>query len=72
MTDILIRDVPADVVAVEANAKRVGLSRNEYLRRQLIREATRTTEKLTMGELRRFAQTVSDLDAPEVMAKAWQ
>lgn len=73
MTDILIRDVPAEVIAaVEANAKHMGLSRNEYLRRQLIRDATPTTEKLTMGELRRFAQTVSDLDDPEVMAKAWQ
>lgn len=73
MTDILIRDVPAEAIAaVEANAKRMGLSRNEYLRRQLIREATRTTEKLTMQELKRFAETVSDLDDPEVMAKAWQ
>ncbi|MGH3928667.1 MAG: type II toxin-antitoxin system VapB family antitoxin [Pseudonocardiaceae bacterium] len=73
MTDILIRDVPAEAIAaVEANAKRMGLSRNEYLRRQLIREATHTTEKLTMQELRRFAETVSDLDDPEVMAKAWQ
>ncbi|MGH8939213.1 MAG: type II toxin-antitoxin system VapB family antitoxin [Actinomycetes bacterium] len=73
MTDILIRDVPAEAIAaVEAKAKRMGLSRNEYLRRQLIREATDTTEKLTMQELRRFAETVSDLDDPEVMAKAWQ
>ncbi|MGQ0775098.1 MAG: type II toxin-antitoxin system VapB family antitoxin [Pseudonocardiales bacterium] len=73
MTDILIRDVPAEAIAaVEANAKRMGLSRNEYLRRQLIREAARTTEKLTMQELRRFAETVADLDDPEVMAKAWQ
>ena len=73
MTDILIRDVPTrDIERLEANAKRLGLSRNEYLRRQLIREATHTTEKLTMQELRRFAETVSDLDDPEVMAKAWQ
>jgi hypothetical protein len=73
MTDILIRDVPAEVIAaVEANARHLGLSRNEYLRRQLIRDATSTTEKLTMGDLRRFAQTVSDLDDPEVMTKAWQ
>lgn len=73
MTDILIRDVPAEAIAaVEANAKRLGLSCNEYLRRQLIREATRTTEKLTMQELRRFAETIADLDDPEVMAKAWQ
>lgn len=72
MTDILIRDVPADVIAaVEANAKRLGLSRNEYLRRQLMREATQATGTLTMNDLRSFAETVSDLDDPEVMAKAW-
>lgn len=73
MTDILIRDVPVDVVAaVEANAKRLGLSRNEYLRRQLIRESTRAAGKLTMDDLRSFAETCADLDDPEVMAKAWE
>lgn len=73
MTDILIRDVPPDVIAaVEANAKRLGLSRNEYLRRQLVREASRATGRLTMDDLRRFAETVSDLDDPEIMAKAWE
>lgn len=73
MTDILIRDVPPDVIAaIEANAKRLGLSRNEYLRRQLIREASRATGRLTMDDLRRFAETISDLDDPEIMAKAWE
>ena len=34
--DILIRDLPDHVVAaIDANAQRLGLSRNEYLRRQL-------------------------------------
>ncbi len=33
MTDVLIRDVPDDVVsAIEAKAKRLGLSWTEYLR----------------------------------------
>ncbi|MEZ5260701.1 MAG: hypothetical protein R2755_02745 [Acidimicrobiales bacterium] len=36
MTDILIRDVPDDVVAaLGANAQRAGLARAEYLRRVL-------------------------------------
>ena len=38
MTDILIRDVPDEVLsAIDAKAKRVGLSRSEYLRRTLDR-----------------------------------
>ena len=39
MTDILIRDIPDEVLAaIDARAKRVGLSRTEYLRRTLERE----------------------------------
>ena len=42
MTDILIRDVPEDVVAaVDANAGRLGLSRSEYVRRRLAQDAAR-------------------------------
>jgi plasmid stability protein len=34
MTDVLVRDVPDDVIAaVDARATRLGLSRSEYLRR---------------------------------------
>ena len=36
MTDMLIRDVPDDVLAaVDARAVRLGLSRSEYVRRRL-------------------------------------
>jgi plasmid stability protein len=39
MADILIRDIPEEVIAaIDARAKRVGLSRTEYLRRALERE----------------------------------
>jgi Ribbon-helix-helix protein, copG family len=44
VTDILIRDVPEDVLAaIDANAQRVGLSRPEYLRRALARERSAAT-----------------------------
>ena len=34
MPDILIRDLPDDLVAaIDANARRAGLSRTEYIRR---------------------------------------
>jgi hypothetical protein len=40
MTDVLIRDVPEEVVAVlDAHAARLGLSRTEYLRRRLAQDA---------------------------------
>ena len=36
MTDMLIRDVPDDVIAaLDAHAGRLGLSRSEYVRRRL-------------------------------------
>src|ERR1700746_3936421 len=41
MTDMLIRDVPDDVIAaVDAHARRLGLSRTEYVRRRLAQGAT--------------------------------
>jgi hypothetical protein len=40
MTDMLIRDVPDDVIAaLEAHARRLGLSRSEYVRRRLAQDA---------------------------------
>lgn len=73
MTDILIRDVPADVVAaVEANARRLGLSRNEYLRRHVVRDAARHPAPVTTGDLGWFADAFADLDDPDVMGHAWQ
>lgn len=71
--DVLIRDVPEDVVAaVDANADRLGLSRSEYLRRRLAQEARRSGERVTPEDLRRFAEAFADLDDPDVMARAWQ
>jgi hypothetical protein len=40
MTDMLIRDVPDDVIAaLESHARRLGLSRSEYVRRRLAQDA---------------------------------
>lgn len=73
MTDVLIRDVPEDVVsAIEAKAKRLGLSRTEYLRRQMLRIASTGDEPVTVESLRQFAQTFADLADPEVMRGAWE
>lgn len=74
VADILIRDLPDDVVAsIDANAKRLGLSRNEYLRRQLAGEARLQARrhKVTADDLKRLSSLISDVTDPEVMAGAW-
>jgi hypothetical protein len=72
MADILIRDVPDDVIAaIDAKAKRVGLSRAEYLRRTLERERVVAAEPVTVEQLRRVASLTHDLHDPEVMSGAW-
>ncbi len=73
MTDVLIRDVPEDVVsAIDAQAKRLGLSRTEYLRRQMLRVASTSDEHVTVESLRQFARTFADLADPAVMRGAWE
>jgi hypothetical protein len=73
VTDLLIRDVPDDVVAaIEAKAKRLGLSRTEYLRRQMARVATSGGVEVTVESLRQFAATFADLGDPDVMRGAWE
>jgi len=72
MTDILIRGVPDEVLAaIDAKAKRVGLSRTEYLRRALVREGSHDAGPVTVDQLERFARLARDLDDPEVMSHAW-
>ena len=72
MTDILIRDIPDEVLAaIDARAKRVGLSRTEYLRRTLERERVGGSGTVTIDHLKRVASLAADLDDPEVMSGAW-
>ncbi|MEQ8716928.1 MAG: CopG family transcriptional regulator [Acidimicrobiales bacterium] len=72
MTDILIRDVPDEVLAaIDSKAKRVGLSRSEYLRRALERERVVDANRVSVDQLRRTAALAEDLDDPDVMSGAW-
>ena len=72
MTDILIRDVPEDVVAaIDAKAHRSGLSRTEYLRRALTRERDAETSSVDVRSLEILAERFHDLEDPEVMGRAW-
>lgn len=73
MTDVLVRDVPDDVIAaVDARAARLGLSRSEYLRRRLAQEVTAASEPVTVADLNAFAATFADLAYDEVMKGAWK
>jgi plasmid stability protein len=73
LTDMLIRDVPDDVIAaLEAHARRLGLSRSEYVRRRLVQDAAVNESPVNAGDLARFARTFSDLADPDVMSQAWQ
>ncbi|TSD94100.1 antitoxin [Skermania sp. ID1734] len=72
MTDILIRDVPDDVLRrIDADAARAGLSRNEYLRREVERLARRSANPVTVADFRRFTDLTGDLTDDAVMRRAW-
>jgi hypothetical protein len=72
MTDLLIRDVPDDIVAaIDTNAGRLGLSRSEYLRRTLA-QAAHKIGVVTVADLTSFGDAFGDLADEDVMRQAWQ
>lgn len=72
MADILIRDVPDEVLAaIDAKADRLGLSRAAYLRRALERERVPDQGPVTVAQLAATAELAADLDDPDVMSRAW-
>ena len=72
MSDVLIRNFPAeDLALLDAHAARLGISRTEYLRRQLQQEARRTVTAVSAADLVGFARDFSDLADDEVMRGAW-
>ena len=72
-TDVLIRDVPDDVIAaLDAHAARLGLSRSEYVRRRLAQDAAVQDSAVSVEDLTRFADMFGDLADPDVMSRAWR
>lgn len=72
MADILIRNFPAeDLALLDEQARRVGLSRTEFLRRQLHREARRTQAPVTVGALSALSGLIADLADPDLLHEAW-
>ncbi|HVV76987.1 MAG TPA: antitoxin [Mycobacteriales bacterium] len=73
MSDLLIRDIPDDVLAaLDARATRLGLSRTEYLRRRLAQDAAVEQGSVDVAALARFSDTFADLADPAIMDHAWR
>lgn len=73
MSDVLIRDVPDDVLAaIDARAAGMGLSRVEYIRRRLAQDARIVPLRVTPEDLVRLGDTLAGLADEQVMNEAWQ
>lgn len=74
MPDVLVRGLSGDAVKrIDAEASARGLSRNEYLRRQLEGVlAPRVDIEFSAVDLRRASDAVSDLLDDDLMEQAWR
>ena len=73
MSDVLIRDVPDDVLAaLDLLSTRLGLSRTEYIRRRLAQDAHTARITVSTSDWRRFAEAYRDLGDASVMDRAWE
>jgi ribbon-helix-helix CopG family protein len=73
MSDLLIRDVPEEVLAaLDKHAVRLGLSRSEYIRRRLAQDAHTAAVTVTTADWRRFTDDFADLGDVEVIGQAWE
>lgn len=72
MPDILIRDLPADDLALlDEQARRAGLTRSAYLRQRLHEQARRSFAPVADTDLDKLARLLPDLSDPEIMRGAW-
>jgi hypothetical protein len=72
MPDLLIRGLDEDEVAqLDARAERLGISRNEYVRRRLSEDARAGHARVTLEDLERLARTFDDATDEGLMADAW-
>jgi plasmid stability protein len=73
VSDILIRDVPDDVLsAIDSRAAKLGISRSEYVRRRLAQDAVVVGATVSAADLRAFGREFADLADADVMIKAWE
>ena len=73
MADLLVRDVPDDVMAaIDVRARRLGLPRTAYVRRVLVREAVVSDVETVVEDLAWFVDVFADLADADVMRRAWE
>ena len=74
MADVLIRGLSDESVAkIDQAARERGLSRNEFLRRQLSEQDVNISRpRLTREDLLRAASASEDLLDDEIMSGAWR
>jgi len=71
VTDLLIRGLDAeDLERLDVRARRLGISRGEYVRRRLRADA-RPLVAVSVADLERLTRDLPDLDDDAVMAGAW-
>ena len=72
MPNVLIRDIPQeDLELLDEQARRAGLSRADFMRRQLQQQARRSSAPVAVEDLKVMTQLLQDLGEDEVMADAW-
>lgn len=72
MPNVLIRDIPQeDLEQLDEQARRAGLSRADFLRRQLQQQARRCSAPVAVEDLEVMTQLLQDLGDDEVMSDAW-
>ena len=72
MPDVLIRNIPAaDLERLDEQARRYGLSRTDFLRRQLHQQAHRSLDSVAVSGLSSMSEPLADLAGPTVMDEAW-
>ncbi len=73
MSDLLIRNVPEQTVRrIDQMARRMELSRNDFLRRQIERVAGLDQTEAQPIDWDQFSRTFTDLADPAVMEQAWR
>ncbi|OJX97853.1 hypothetical protein EDD28_2057 [Salana multivorans] len=72
MTDVVVRNVTSSALQqIEADAARLGLSRDEYLRIAMERLSTTPLRPVTAEDLQRFGHLTADLRNDAVRRAAW-
>lgn len=72
MPNVLIREIPTeDLEALDAQARQLGLSRADFLRRHLHQQAQRVEREVTAEDLHSMSALLADLADENVMREAW-